>query len=283
MSVWVECPYYDRDGMFNPDRLLVNDTGAFQALSDAVFYNSIAWVLTGATNYSKNAAHYIDTWFVNPATAQTPNLEYAQMHRGPDGQIGDHTGLLDFHQMAKLVSGVLILRTGNSSAWTDSLDSQFRNWTTDYIGWVSTSPLAQEEKASTNNHGTYFYNQLVSLQILVGDIEGATSSINEYFSGIYQGQISSTGEQTNVRLGEYLGVNFWNTTTSEGATVQTAANFIMTQNLTDAGDGPLSELYPSLATIASVYGDPDGKYAAFLVAGDSTYRQSAYYLWDQER
>lgn len=63
-------------------------------MSDAVFYNALAWVLTGLSNYSTNAAYYVDTWFLNPDTAQTPNLEYAQMHRGPDGQIGNHTGLL---------------------------------------------------------------------------------------------------------------------------------------------------------------------------------------------
>jgi hypothetical protein len=80
--------------MFNPDRLLVNNTGDFQAMSDAVFYNALAWVLTGSSKYSTNAAHYIDTWFLNPSTAQTPNLQYAQMQRGPNGQIGAHTGLL---------------------------------------------------------------------------------------------------------------------------------------------------------------------------------------------
>lgn len=80
--------------MFNPDRLLVNDTGHFQAMSDAVFYNTLAWVLTGSSTYSANAAHYLDTWFINPDTAMTPNLQYAQMERGPTGQIGTHTGLL---------------------------------------------------------------------------------------------------------------------------------------------------------------------------------------------
>jgi len=80
--------------MFNPDRLDVNNTGDFEAMSDAVFYNALAWVLTGSGNYSANAANYVNTWFINPATSQTPNLQYAQMHRGPDGQIGDHTGML---------------------------------------------------------------------------------------------------------------------------------------------------------------------------------------------
>ena len=75
--------------MFNPDRLLVNNTGDFQAMSDAVFYNALAWVLTGSTNYSANVAHFIDTWFINPDTAMTPNLQYGQLQRGPNGQDRD--------------------------------------------------------------------------------------------------------------------------------------------------------------------------------------------------
>ena len=80
--------------MFNPDRLLVNDTGNFDAMADAVFYNAIAWVLTGSSTYSAKAAGYVNTWFIDLESYMTPNLEYAQMERGPTGQIGTHTGLL---------------------------------------------------------------------------------------------------------------------------------------------------------------------------------------------
>lgn len=92
--VWAECSYSPRDGQFNPDRLLVNDTGNFEAMSYAALYSSLAWVFTGYSNYSASAAHYIDTWFINPDTAQTPNMEYSQMNRGPDGQVGTHPGVL---------------------------------------------------------------------------------------------------------------------------------------------------------------------------------------------
>ena len=92
--VWVTCPYYTRDGMFNPDGRLVNDTGNFQAMSDAILYNAMAWVITGSANYSANVANYVKTWFIDPATSMTPNLNYAQMERGPTGQNGTHTGVL---------------------------------------------------------------------------------------------------------------------------------------------------------------------------------------------
>jgi hypothetical protein len=73
---------------------MVNDTGNFQAMSDAILYNAMASVITGLSNYSANVANFVDTWFINPATSMNPNLDYAQMARGPDGQVGTHTGVL---------------------------------------------------------------------------------------------------------------------------------------------------------------------------------------------
>ncbi|KZP15851.1 chondroitin AC/alginate lyase [Athelia psychrophila] len=302
-QVWVQCTYYDRDGMFNPDRLLVNNTGDFQAMSDAVFYNTLAWVLTGQSNYSANAANYIDTWFINPATAQTPNLQYSQLHRGPTGQIGDHTGLLDFKQMAKLTSAVLVLRQAKSPDWTDTLDTQMNNWTTNYLEWMTTSPIAKGEWESPNNHGSYFYGQMASLQILVGNTTAATNTIKQYFSKQWMAQITSTGEQpfesirthpyhyrcynlaamvVNAKIATYLGMNYWNATTTQGATIQTALDFTMgvTLNATD-GDGPIWELYPSMVAVGATYGDPEGKYASFLAQANSNYPEEPYFFFNQ--
>jgi hypothetical protein len=72
----------------------VNDTGNFNAMADAVFYNAIAWILTRTPSYSAKAAGYVNTWFIDPETSMTPNLEYGQMTRGPTGQKGSHTDLL---------------------------------------------------------------------------------------------------------------------------------------------------------------------------------------------
>ncbi|KAF7982783.1 hypothetical protein HWV62_25687 [Athelia sp. TMB] len=299
-QIWAQCTYYDRDGMFNPDRLLVNNTGDFQAMSDAVFYNTLAWVLTGHSNYSANAAHYIDTWFLNPTTGQTPNLQYSQMHRGPTGQIGDHTGLL---QMPKLTSAVLVLRQAKSPDWTDALDAQMVNWTSTYLEWMTTSPIAKGEWESPNNHGTYFYGQMAALQILVGNTTAATATLKQYFSKQYMAQIESTGEQpfeaarthpyhyrcynlaamiVNAKLAEYLGMDYWNATTTQGATIQTALNFAagVTLNSTD-GDGPIWELYPSMVAVGANYGDPSDKYAAFLAQADNQYPAEPYFFFNQ--
>ena len=83
-----------KDGQFNPDVRLVNDIGEFSAMADAVLYNALAWAFDGAPVYATRVAQYISTWFLDDATYMNPNLDYAQMQRGPKGQNGSHTGIL---------------------------------------------------------------------------------------------------------------------------------------------------------------------------------------------
>jgi len=220
--------------------------------------------------------------------------------RGPNGQVGTHTGVLDLKGMTKITSGILILRAGNSSEWTSDLDTKMNNWTTQYLNWLQTNTLALQEKAATNNHGSFYYNQLAAIQILLGDTTGAKNTTNEYFSGIYMNQIDANGEQpleaartrpyhyrsynlaamiTNARLGDYVGSkSFWNMTTTKGGTIQKALDFALT---VQPGDELASELYPNIAAVGAQYGDPTGKYAAFLAKAANQYPAQPYFLWDQ--
>jgi hypothetical protein len=93
-TVYTKCKYVQRDGLFNPDVRLVNDTGDFQTMSDAILYNTLAWVINGSDGHMNNAVHYIDTWFINPDTYMYPNLDFAQGRRGVGGNNGSHTGVL---------------------------------------------------------------------------------------------------------------------------------------------------------------------------------------------
>lgn len=54
--------------------------------------------------------------------------------------------------------------------------------------------------AHTSNHGSFYFNQLAALQLLVDDKTGAQKTIDEYFDGIYMGQISANGDQVRARL-----------------------------------------------------------------------------------
>ena len=51
--------------------------------------------------------------------------------------------------MAKIASGVLVLRQGKAQSWTSDIDTQFQTWLKEYITWMTTNTLALQEKAAT--------------------------------------------------------------------------------------------------------------------------------------
>ncbi|CAE6452121.1 unnamed protein product [Rhizoctonia solani] len=298
-QIYTTCPYVRRDGIFNPDVRMVNDTGAFQAMSDTIFYSALAWSFTKDRVYTKNIASAINTWFLAPETLMNPNVNYGQLLRGPGEQKGSHTGVLDMKCMTKLTSAVLLLRKAKAPEWTQALDDGLNAWVKQYIVWLTTNALALEEKAAPNNHGSFYFNQLASLQLLVGDTEGAKTTINEYFNGIYQDQITANGDQplesirtrpyhyraynlaamvVNAKIGAYVGItDAWNRTARSGAGIQKALDYAMSTS-PKGEEEYVKELLPPLAAIASVYGDPDGKYVEFLRKADPRYPGSAFYL-----
>ncbi|KIO27783.1 hypothetical protein M407DRAFT_72627 [Tulasnella calospora MUT 4182] len=299
-QVWEECNYVNRDGQFSPDVRLVNDTGNFQAMSDAVFYNTLAYKITGDESYAQKTAWFIDTWFTNNATFMNPNLNWAQVMRGANGSHGgQHTGVLDLHGMTKVVSAILVLRALASPSWTPQLDAAMNDWSTQYVNWLLTNDIALGEKAATNNHGSFYFSQTASIQVLIGDYAGARTTLQEYFEGIYLNQITADGDQplesartrpyhyraynaaaiiTINRIADYIGWNTWNITTKAGVTVKEAVDFAMTK---PAGDEAADELYPDVAAIGSQFNDPDGKYSSWLAQQDNTYPGQAYFLWEQ--
>ncbi|KAJ6588175.1 alginate lyase-domain-containing protein [Mycena capillaripes] len=306
-QIWVTCPYVSRDGQFNPDRLTINDIGAFFNVSDAILYNALAFSFDNKSSsvYSQNIVKIVNTWFLDSELGMNPNLDFAQMQRGPNGQVGTHTGVLDLKGFVKIVSGILILRKRKCTDWTDGIDAQMVAWTGKYINWLETNKLGVDECASLNNHGSFCFNQLASLKLLVNDTPGSVNVSNRFFHGIYQGQINSTGDQpfeasrthpyhyrnynlaamiTNARLLKYADPTSdpWNLTTKAGATIKDALDMVMTVDPNKSDEGyAVAEIYPNIAAIASTYGDPDGKYVAFLKKNFPDYASDADFVWDQ--
>jgi hypothetical protein len=121
--------------------------------------------------------------------------------------------------MAKIASGIIILRKGGSTDWTTELDNEMNAWTKEYITWLETAKIALDEKAADkyvllpllsrrttvthyfhSNHGTFYYNQLAALKVMVGDNAGALEVTNTYFGGQYLFQIKGNGEQVNCLI-----------------------------------------------------------------------------------
>lgn len=93
-TVWQQCNYVQKDGQLNPDNRLINNIGDFESMADAILYNALSYGLTGSGEYATRVVNFINTWFLGGDTKMNPNLNYAQMQGGPDGQVGTHTGIL---------------------------------------------------------------------------------------------------------------------------------------------------------------------------------------------
>jgi hypothetical protein len=51
-----------------------------------------------------------------------------------------------------------------------------------------------------SNHGSFCFNQLAALQVMVGDSNGAKASLSTFFKGAYMGQIAANGDQVGKIL-----------------------------------------------------------------------------------
>jgi hypothetical protein len=77
-----------------------------------------------------------------------------------------------------------------------------------------------------------------------------------------------------------LGLDIWTEKSKYGATIQDAVDYTM--NVNPGKENPL-ELGPHVAAAAAAYGDPNGKYAAFLGKTDASYRSKPYWFFDQPK
>ncbi|QRV76009.1 alginate lyase [Ceratobasidium sp. AG-Ba] len=299
-ETWRTCPYKPRDGRVNPDVRKLKNAAEVVDMSQAVLWNSIASVASGSDSYAKNAASFINTFFLSDRTRMNPDAEYGQVVRGPPGtQAGSYMGVLDMRGMVKVVNAVLVLRESKSQHWTPDIDAKMVAWASQYIKWVESSAAGKKAARAANNHGSFYPNQIAALKILAGDFSGAKAVLQSYFANQFQEQVVASGEQpleavrtrpfhyrcfnleaiiTNAKLGDYIGVNFWDSKSKYGATIQTAVNYVM--SLDPRGE-KIEEALPHVAAVAAVYGDPQGKYAQYLKNGNRNYPKKPFWFYDQ--
>lgn len=84
--------------------------------------------------------------------------------------------------------------------------------------------------------------------------------------------------KTNAKIGDFLGLDLWSTRSKYGATIQTAVDYAIK---TKPDDEDVHELVPHVASVAAAYGDPDGKYAAFMSKTMEDYESKPFWFYDQ--
>ena len=270
----------------------------------ATLYNALAYSITLSPIYATAAANFVYTYFVNPDTRMTPNLQYGQMLRGPPSdanngvQNGQFMGIVDARGFISVWNSVAILKAGGTDAWTDDMDAGLMEWAGNYSNWLVVSDLGQKAAMTPNNHGSFWMAQMAAIKYYQGDFDGVRSTINYYLTHQFLDQIAASGEQpfeaTRTRpfhyrafnleamiaiakLGDQVGMNVWAAQSRYRATIQDALDFAITQPT--QGEA-FTTILPHLASVAVAYGDPKGKYAALAMKQDKGYAGRTWWWHD---
>ncbi|KAF7320257.1 hypothetical protein MKEN_00810300 [Mycena kentingensis (nom. inval.)] len=285
----------------NPDVRTLSGPPSINAVSQCVVLNALAYALSGCSTCSQDAARFIDAYFVSSATKMNPNVNYGQIVRGPgpDGQQGAFTGILDIRGLVKVINAICILKNASSPDWTAARDAAMTKWLKIYFNWLQTSSMGRAVAGKANNHVTFYYVQLVAVQIALGDSEGAAKTLNTYFDNKFPEQIAKSGEQpfeavrtrpfhyrcfhleammTLAKLGDWLGLDFWTRKSKYGSSIKDAVDFTM--RVPPKGED-VTELVPHVAAAMAAYGDPKGTYASFIHKVNPSYQKDPAWFYNQ--
>jgi hypothetical protein len=235
-------PYIRKDGRTNPDRSNF-DRPKLGRLCEAVPTLALAYALTGHEPYARHGARLLKCWFLDPATRMNPNLNFGQFIPGITE--GRAAGVIETRGLIPVVDAVGLLE--GSAHWTEQDAEGMRDWFHDYLDWLRTSPIGQDEARAKNNHGTWYDAQVATFALFVGDEELARQVLTRSKARI-AAQLEPDGRQplelgrtkalgysimnlegltTLAALGERVGVDLWHERSSDGRSIRKALDWII--------------------------------------------------------
>jgi hypothetical protein len=166
-------PYIRKDGVKNPQKKDFTDEGYFNRTVRAANTIALAYYLTGNEKYAAHAALLLRTWFLAPATAMNPNLNFAQFVKHKD--TGRPSGIVAARQMPQAIDAVGYL--AGSRNWTANDDAAMKQWFTRYYDWLTTTDAGKEEAGHPNNHGSWCQNQVAVIALYLGKTDDARKTL----------------------------------------------------------------------------------------------------------
>lgn len=237
-------PYIRRDGETNPETAKYPDHEKLVTMTQAVTTLGLAYFYSGKTEYAEHAGQLVRTWFLDPATAMNPNLNYSQAV--PGRSEGRGPGVLDGRHTALVIDAVGMIRS--SAGWSEADDAALRAWFGRYVEWLTTSKNGLDESEATNNHGTWYDAHVAPAALYSGkrDIalrimqEVPRKRIGEQFErdGRQPEELARTRPwhyswfnlQAYARLAvqaKRLGVDLWAAKGPDGETLRSAVEYLL--------------------------------------------------------
>jgi len=235
--------YIHRDGQRNPAAAADSDAGHFGSVCSGTHTLALAYYFSDDEKYAAKAAETVRVWFLNPATRMNPNLKYGQGI--PGGVEGRAAGLIGARGLADLVDAIGLL--AGSKSWTTNDQQEMTAWAADYFQWLTTSKIGLGEDAASNNHGTFYDVQAVSLALFIGKTDFAREKLLSARTKRIASQIEPDGKMPrelartlsfnyslfNLRaemelaaLGRSAGVDLWHYQTADGRSILKAVEFM---------------------------------------------------------
>lgn len=191
-------PYWPRDGKRVPGTRLYEpmsdnyDRTSLQRLFDDTYILALAGTVTNDNRFDAHAAKLIRHWFLEPETAMTPHLEYAQVRRGWNRNRGSSHGVIEAKDFYFFLDAVRLLE--QRKALSERESTAFREWLTQYLHWLRTSPQGIKERSSRNNHGTYYDLQIGAIAAFLGESRLLRHTLRDSRCRIIQ-QFAADGSQ----------------------------------------------------------------------------------------
>lgn len=185
-------PYISRDGLSNPE-LEKLDRNRLGTTAWRITTLALAWYFSGEEAYAQKATELIRVWFLDKATCMNPNLEYAQVIPGLNGDKGRSYGLIDSYSFVEMLDAVSLLE--GSKSFTAKESKQLKKWFARLTDWMLNSPQGQEESAATNNHSTAYDAQIIAFALYTGQTETARKFIDDVPHKRLFAQIEPDGRQ----------------------------------------------------------------------------------------
>jgi hypothetical protein len=188
-------PYLRKDGQANPARVAANQA-ELNAMSDAVLALGVASFLLDNPAYGKRAALVIHTWFLNPKTRMSPDLDFAQSVPGVNN--GRGTGVVDGRFLVRAIQGMEFLE--ETSNWDHKDQAGVHKWFEDYLHWLLTSKNAEDERKSGNNHASWWAAQVAAAGSFLGDNRAQQTAFDFFRDHLLPRQILPNGSAPNEEI-----------------------------------------------------------------------------------
>jgi Alginate lyase len=239
-------PYVNYDGKLNPEVYSVPDKKNMDDMVYRVKILSLAYYFTENPRYASKAVELLRVWFLNNSTGMNPNLQYAEVVRGENGNNGTMRGILHGKYLPDLIDAIRLIQ--HTPSWSMQDQQGMELWFSKYLNWLMYSEHGEEERRQPNNHGTWYRVQASAIALFLNKTDIAKFLLQDVWDELISPQIEPDGslhyeiDRKNsldystfnvlglfrlATTGEHLGIDLWKRKTPDGAGLQKTLDYLL--------------------------------------------------------